>query len=268
MNAIDIVKEQLSAYEKHMDHAVVTIVHSDGSTPRSNGKMIVYADGSTKGTVGGGAVEQLAILDAQQCIKEGSNAFRAYDLTSPLSQTGMTCGGNVSMLIEAFVTRPLLVMCGAGHVGDSVLRLASFAGFETLLIDDREESAIQDKIALADRFVRVKDFEADIKSMEIPVGAFIVIATHGHAHDGAALSAMTGKGAAYLGMIGSSKKVAALFEKLRGCGVSQEALDKVYTPIGLDLGGETPEEIAISIFAEILMVKNGRSGAHLAGQLK
>ena len=243
MNAIDIVKEQAAAYDAGKSFAVVTIVQSDGSTPRSSGKMIVYPDGSSKGTVGGGAVELLAIRDAQKCIQSSENAFKSYDLTSPSSDTGMTCGGHVSVLIEVFIPRPLLVMCGAGHVGGCMLKLAEFLGFDTILIDDRPEDAIADKIETASRFVGVKVFEGEISAMNIPAGAYFVIATHGHACDGEALAGALGKNAAYIGMIGSSKKVAALFDKLRAKGVSGEQLDSVYTPVGLDIGGGTPEEI-------------------------
>lgn len=268
MNAIDIVKEQVLAYENGIDHAVVTIVHSDGSTPRTNGKMIVFSNGATKGTIGGGEVERMAVMDALQCVREGSNTFKSYDLTSPVSETGMACGGKISVMIEAFSARPVLVMCGAGHVGGAVLRLASFVGFDTILIDDRDEAVIGDKIAGADRFIKVNDFEEDIKEVDIAPGAHFVIATHGHIHDGDALAAALTKDAAYLGMIGSSKKIEVLFGRLREKGVSQKELDKVFTPIGLDIGGETPEEIAVSIIAEILMVKNGRTGTHWIGKEK
>lgn len=109
MNAIDIVKEQAAAYDAGKSYAVVTIVHSDGSTPRSSGKMIVYADGTTRGTIGGGAVELIAIKDAIKCIENGANAYKEYDLTSPSSNTGMTCGGDMSVLIEAFIASPCLL---------------------------------------------------------------------------------------------------------------------------------------------------------------
>ncbi len=268
MNAFEIIKEQVLAYEQGIDHAVATIVHSDGSTPRSNGKMIVYSNGETKGTIGGGAVECMAVKDALQCIREGSNAFKSYDLTTPASETGMACGGKITVMIEAYTRKPLLVMCGAGHVGGAVLRLASFVGFETLLVDDRDESLIADKISLANRFMKVSDFEEDLKAADIPQGAYFVIATYGHAHDGKALAAALTKDTAYLGMIGSSKKVSMTFQKMLDRGFTQEELDRVYTPIGLDIGGETPEEIAVSIMAEILMVKNGRNGMHLKGKKK
>lgn len=268
MNAIEIVKEQTAAYDAGKSCAVVTIAQADGSTPRSNGKMIVYADGSSKGTVGGGAVELLAIRDAQKCIQTGENAFREYDLTSPASDTGMTCGGHISVMIEVFIPRPLLVMCGAGHVGGCVLKLAGFVGFDTLLIDDRPADSIADKIENAGRFAGVKDFEGEIKEMNIPEGAYFVIATHGHACDGEALSGALSKNAAYIGMIGSSKKVAALFDKLRAKGIADEQLNSVYTPIGLDIGGETPEEIAVAIIAEIQAVRYGKKTSHMKGKEK
>lgn len=187
MNSIDLLNEQVLAWKQGIAHAMATIVQSDGSTPRSSGKMLVFADGTSKGTIGGGTAELLAIRDAQRCIREGRNQFCSYDLTSPDSETGMTCGGRLSVFIEAYVLHPLLVMCGAGHVGGAVMKLAAIAGFDILLIDDREDTAIAEKIALADQFVRVRDFESGIRSLRISEHSYIVIATHGHLHDSAAL---------------------------------------------------------------------------------
>lgn len=265
MQAIDIVREQMKAYEEHKNFAVVTIVEAAGSTPRRNGKMIVFENGTTKGTIGGGKVELLAIRDAENCIKEGKNKNCTYKLNPEM---GMTCGGVVNVLIEAFSNPPLLIMCGAGHVGGAVLKLASFLGFETLLVDDREECYIADKIALADRFVSAEDFEKTLGEMEVPDQTYVVIATHGHKGDGDALSGIIRKKVAYIGMIGSVKKIQAEFERMRSKGISDEELSNVYTPIGLDLGGETPEEIAFSIMAEIMKVKNGKSAAHLREKIR
>lgn len=268
MNAIDIVREQVKAYDERRNYAVVTITHSDGSSARSNGKMIVFEDGSIKGTIGGSTVELLAIRDAKQCIREGATRCYSYDLTSPASESGLVCGGSIRVLIEAYVTRPLLLMIGAGHVGGAVVKLASFVGFDTLLVDDRTDEEIGDKIAAADRFVRVKDFEKELLEMDLPKDTYIVVATHGHAFDAAALAGVIQKDVSYIGMIGSSKKIHALFEKLNSKGITMEQLESVYTPIGLDLGGETPEEIAVSIISEILMLKNGRDGNHWNGKKK
>lgn len=266
MDFYQFIQEQLKAHDARRSHAVVTIIEADGSTPRSSGKMLVYEDGSSVGTVGGGAVELLAKRDAQECIRKRTNAVKHYNLESEASNTGMTCGGNMSVLIESYSAKPLLVMCGAGHVGGSLIKVARLTGFEVLLIDSRPTELIQDKIDLADHFLPVKHFGQGILEADIAPGAYYVIATFGHSFDGEALEAALQKQGAYVGMIGSRVKVAALFKGLREKGVSDEQLRQVYTPIGLDIGGETPEEISISIMSEILAVKNGRSGRHLSEQ--
>lgn len=263
MEHFDLLTEELEARRARKSYAVATIIQSDGSTPRSSGKMLVYPDGQSKGTVGGGAMELLVRRDAVAAIQSGCNALRHYDLNGESSDTGMTCGGSMSVFLEVYQARPLLVMCGAGHVGGSLIQAARLAGFEVLLVDNRPREQIAPVIALADRFLPVQDFEADLKAAPIEAGAFYVIATYGHSHDGAALAAALTKQGAYVGMIGSRKKVGALFARLEERGYSREQLAGVYTPIGLDIGGETPEEIAISIISEVLAVKNGRSGGHL-----
>lgn len=122
--------------------------------------MLVFENGDTLGTIGGGSAECLAAKDAMECICTGENAFKIYDLSSAATNnTGMTCGGHIKVLIESFPSKPLLVMCGAGYVGCAVLKVAGFMGYSTLLIDDRADEIIDKSIAVADRFVRVKDFE-------------------------------------------------------------------------------------------------------------
>lgn len=264
MERFDCLREELEARRARKSYAVVTIVQADGSTPRSSGKMLVYEDGSSRGTVGGGSIEQLARQDAVTAIGRGANVLKRYDLTGEGSGTGMTCGGQMTLFIEVFRASPLLVVCGGGHVGGSLIRMARPVGFEVLLVDDRPEEIIAEAVALADRFLPVKDFEAELRAFPIEPGAFYVIATHGHACDEDALAAALTKEGAYVGMLGSRKKIGALFARMRERGFADEQLSAVYTPIGLDLGGETPEEIAVSILSEILMVKNGRGGGHLS----
>lgn len=264
MERSDLLREELEARRARKSYAVATIVQTDGSTPRSSGKMLVYEDGSSRGTVGGGSIEQLARQDAAAAIRRGKNALRSYDLTGEDSGTGMTCGGQMTLFIEVFRASPLLVVCGGGHVGSSLIRMARPVGFEILLVDDRPEESIAEAVALAERFVQVRDFEAELGALPIEPGAFFVIATHGHACDEEALAAALTKEGAYVGMLGSRKKIGSVFARMREKGFTDEQLSAVYTPIGLDLGGETPEEIAVSILSEILMVKNGRGGGHLS----
>lgn len=262
MQYLDIVKEQAAALEAGKSFATVTIAQADGSAPRSHGKMLVYADGSTYGTVGGGSLELLAIRDAKKCLEKGTNDLMHYDLDVPSARAGMICGGKVSLLYEVYIARPLLIMCGAGHVGEGVLTLAKYLGYETWLLDDRAEESIASKIALCDRFIPTKNFEKELTEMAIPAGAYAVIATHGHSMDGEALYGMLHHDNAYVGMIGSRKKIAALFAKLEEKGVSREQLATVYTPIGLNIGGETPQEIALAIMGEIQSVRYGKDYAH------
>ena len=156
-----------------------------------------------------------------------------------------------------------LVVVGGGHVGNSVLRTAKAVGFHTTLVDTRGEDVIGDSIRMADRFISVKNF-ADVEHCDLPKGASFVVSTYGHMVDGAALGGVLRRDdAAYIGMLGSRQKIRAIFEKLRGEGIPQEKLAPIHTPIGLDLGGETPEEIGLAVVAEILAVKNGRTGGFL-----
>ncbi|MEL7602780.1 MAG: XdhC/CoxI family protein [Bacillota bacterium] len=263
MDEKSMLLEQLRAQENGRAYALVTLIKAEGSTPRSSGKMLVYTDGSISGTIGGGQAERRAIRDAVACIAKRQNAFLEYDITEENKAHGMLCGGNVSVYIEVCAQKPRLILCGAGHVGGALIPVAKTAGFEVTLLDSRPKEVIQEKIDNADRFIPVEEFGKGIEQLELEPGAFFVIATFGHMHDGEALYAALQKQAAYIGMIGSRSKVGKLFDTLMERGVTAEQLAAVYSPVGLDIGGETPEEVAISIMAEILMVKYGASGRHM-----
>lgn len=208
----DLLQLQLLARQQRTPYAVATIVEATGSTPRTEGKMLVYADGRSAGTIGGGLAELRAKKDAADAIRCGKNRLVRYEVVPQAAASGMACGGALQVFIEVYGTRPLLVVCGGGHVGTCVLRAAKLTGFELWLFDDRSQEAVAEAAALADRF--------------FPVA--------GDFYEG----------------------IAALFERLRSLGVPQAQLNTVCTPIGFDLGGETPEELAIAILAQILLVKN------------
>ena len=263
MKLCDLLQEQAESLRAGRDFAVVTIVNSE-NLARTSGKMVVYADGAISGTVGGGMWEQAAIHDAREALKTGENAIKVYDFNSQLAQAGFQCDGRMTAFIEVCRNDALkLVVVGGGHVGNSVIRTARAVGFHTTLVDTRGEDIIGDSIRMADRFIPVKSF-GDVEQCDLPRGASFVVSTYGHMVDGAALGGVLRRGdAAYVGMLGSRQKIRAIFEKLREAGLPQETLDTVHTPIGLDLGGETPEEIALAVVAEILAVKNGRSGGFL-----
>lgn len=263
MKLCDLLLEQSESLRSGRDFAVVTIVSSE-NLARTSGKMVVYTDGSISGTVGGGMWEQAAIRDAREALKTGKNAVKIYDFNTQLAQAGFQCSGRMTAFIEVCRNDALkLVVVGGGHVGNAVIRTAKAVGFHTTLVDTRGEDIIGDSIRMADRFIPVGSF-GDVEHCDLPGGASYVVSTYGHMVDGAALgSVLRRNDAAYIGMLGSRQKIRSIFEKLRAEGIPQEQLDPVHTPIGLDLGGETPEEIALAVVAEILAVKNGRTGGFL-----
>ena len=263
MKLCDLLLEQSESLKAGREFAVVTIVESV-NLARTSGKMVVYDDGTISGTVGGGMWEQAAIHDAKEALKDGKNAIKTYNFNSQLAQAGFSCSGQMTVFIEVCRNEALkLVVVGGGHVGNAVIRTAKAVGFHTTLVDTRGEDIIGDSIRIADRFISVESF-GDVEKADLPAGASYVVSTYGHMVDGAALGGVLRRGdAAYVGMLGSRSKIKAIFEKLSDAGIDPEILNTVHTPIGLDLGGETPAEIALAVVAEILAVKNGRSGGFL-----
>ena len=149
----DLLQLQLLARQQRTPYAVATIVEATGSTPRTEGKMLVYADGRSAGTIGGGLAELRAKKDAADAIRCGKNRLVRYEVVPQAAASGMVCGGTLQVFIEVYGTRPLLVVCGGGHVGTCVLRAAKLTGFELWLFDDRPQEAVAEAAALADRNV-------------------------------------------------------------------------------------------------------------------
>lgn len=254
----DLLLEQLQARKDRKNYALVTIVDSFGSTPRTNGKMLVYENGLSKGTVGGGFHEQMAKRDAVECITGGQNALKRYEIKSPAAASGAVCAGGITVFIEVFRTAPLLVVCGGGHVGRSLIRIAKEVGFDVLLVDTRDAEAIAESVAMADRFEKVPDFESGLRALDIEPTAYYVLCSYSHATDCASLHAVLDKEWSYVGMVGSRAKIGAIFSQMREFGYSDARLAEIHTPIGLALGGETPAEIAVAIMAEIIAVQHGK----------
>ena len=260
MDRLELAQKETELLEAGIPYAAVTLVESSG-TARTEGKMLVLSADTIFGTIGGGAGEQLARRDALSLLAEGKNAVRHYELDSPLSAEGKACGGSLTVFIESCrSTRPQLIMVGGGHVGLALL----LAGFATTLLDTRGEDQIGSAIAAADRFIPLDNFGPALAEVPLPAGAYYVVATFSHATDGEALGGVLHhRDAAYTGMIGSSRKIAAIREKLLAQGITPAQLAAVHAPIGLSLGGETPEEIAVSILAELLMTRYGKTKADL-----
>jgi xanthine dehydrogenase accessory factor len=256
----EVLAAAREALERGETVALVTIVRARGSTPQRVGaKMLVYADGRTVGTIGGGCYEHDALGKAREAIAARAPTLASYQLNDDLAQeTGLVCGGQMEVFIEPLEPSPLLVIVGAGHVAWHLARAAREVGFRRLVADDREKFANAERFPEAE--VVVDSIPEWLHRADLPPSAFVVIVTRGHRHDLDALRAVAARDLRYLGLIGSRAKVARLFDALAGEGVPPECLARVHAPIGLDIGAVTPAEIAVAIVAELVAVRYGRIG--------
>jgi xanthine dehydrogenase accessory factor len=243
----------------------VTVVRANGSTPqRAGAKMLVFPDGRTLGTIGGGCYENDAFWKAREAIATGKPALVHYELNDDFAQeNGLVCGGQMDVHIDPLEPTPHLYIVGAGHVGWHLGRIAPDAGFRVHVVDDRE------KFANSERFPNAEEVIADsipdwLHRAEIPASAFVVVVTRGHTHDLDAMRALAARDVKYLGLIGSRAKVRRIYDMLLAEGMPPECLERVRAPIGFDIGAVTPAEIAISIMAELVAVRRGAETATLA----
>ncbi len=234
---------------------LATVVNTAGSTPRKSGaKMLVLADGQIVGTIGGGFLEHQVYKEAMQGMGENEPHMAHFELTNEdASKAGMLCGGTVDVYIEPIKPLPVLHIFGGGHISFFLARLGKMLGFHVVIIDDRPEYANAERFPEADETIAA-DLASAVKKLNINSSSYIVIVTRGHQSDSVVLEWAAKTPAAYVGMIGSRKKVKTVFEYLKSKGIKQVQLDRIHAPIGLDIGAETPEEIAVSIMAEIIQV--------------
>jgi xanthine dehydrogenase accessory factor len=237
----------------------VTIVSTTGSTPQRVGaKMLVFGDGRMVGTIGGGCYENDAFWKAREAITARKPQLVHYELSDDFAQeTGLVCGGQMDVYIEPIEPSPELYVIGAGHVGTELATLAHAVGFEVHVVDDREKFASRDRFPDVASVI-AEDIPTWIARTELPPHAYVVIVTRGHTNDLEALRALAPRDLRYLGLIGSRAKVARIYEALQQDGIPGECLKRVHAPIGLDIGAVTPQEIAVSILAELIAVKHGK----------
>ena len=235
--------------------ALATVVHTEGSSPRDVGaKMVVYADGRTKGTIGGGKMEALVTEAAVEAIGQGTSRMLHFDLRDLQAGDPGICGGAVDVFIDVTVPLPTLLIAGAGHVAMPVAEIGHMCGFRVTVVDDREEMVSADRFPHASERVGGDIVEA-LRAFPITPSTYIVIVTRGHALDEDALRVVIDSNAAYVGMIGSRRKVRVIFDHLREDGIEETLIERVHSPIGLDIGSETPAEIAVSILAELIRTR-------------
>jgi xanthine dehydrogenase accessory factor len=257
---MEIYEEIVRLKNEGRQCAVATIVQCIGSSPQRVGaKMLVRDDGTILGTLGGGCVEAEVKQASLMAIRNGSPQTVPFKLTE--KHGGLVCGGNILVYIEPVTNDPHLVILGAGHVGKALSTVARFSGFRVTVADDREEYANRKNIPHAHDIV-VNEFRDIFSSVSVDGNTYIVVATRGHNHDMDALKAALETGACYVGLLGSRRKRALLFRALRDEGYADEAVNRIITPVGLSIGSVTPEEIAVSIMAQVIQHrrKNASSG--------
>ena len=242
------------------------IVHSQGSTPRGTGsKMLVYPDGSFVGTVGGGELEGRVISEALEALAEGKPRKIEYSMTDPQRGDPGVCGGQLEVFVEPIVPSPLLVVIGGGHVGKAVAHLAKWLGFRVEVNDDRDEFCTPEAVPDADEYYPMQMAELP-ENLEITPWTYIVLTTRGAPIDAAGLPNLFKSDAAYIGVIGSRRRWETTASMLKDAGVSEEEIARVHSPTGLELNAETPEEIAVSIMAEIIMLRGDGDGKQMSGR--
>jgi xanthine dehydrogenase accessory factor len=258
---MDIYEELLRLKKEGRSSAVATIVQCSGSSPQKEGaKMLVRDDRSIIGTLGGGCIEAEVIQEAVIAMADGTPRTVPFNLTE--SHGGLVCGGKLLVFIEPVLPLPRLVILGAGHVGKALSTLARFSGFNVTVADDRAEYANRESMPDAHELV-VNNFDSVFERIPVDRGVYIVIATRGHNHDLDAAAAALRTPAAYIGLLGSKRKRAVLFGALKDKGFPEAVIKKIMTPAGLPIGSITPEEIAISIMAQIIQHRRMHASSNI-----
>lgn len=257
---MDIYTRLSELIREQTDAVLCTVTFTKGSTPRKAGsKMIVLTDRSIVGTIGGGSVEYQVINDAMDVLRNRVPDSRTYQLEEDL---GMHCGGTVSVFFDPILSKPNLFIFGAGHIGRVLARFASEFGFSVRIFDEREDivKQMQDS-GFSCSWVK---YQEAVVSLPFSHETYTVIVTPKHEHDEMLVSVCARRPFAYLGMIGSKAKVNMIRNKLRDeYGVPDETINAIDMPVGIPFEAETPEEIAISILARLIDVKNKRNKAGL-----
>ncbi|HET9742463.1 MAG TPA: XdhC/CoxI family protein [Terriglobales bacterium] len=266
---MDIFEEIVDLRRAGRRAALATIVHARGSIPSfESAKMLVRDDGTIAGTIGGGCVEAEVWQAAREVMDEEKPRTLTFNLNhDPKYDTGLVCGGTLEIYVEPILPVQTLYIFGAGHVAHNVYRAARLANFEVVVVDDRESYANRERFPEA-KDIYADDFERALTQLAPNRSSYLVIVTRGHRDDMRVLRWAIETPARYIGMIGSERKIIAIYKQLEKEGIDPEKLARVYAPVGLDVGAVTPEEISIAILAEIIAIRRGAASVPHKRSLK
>ncbi|MFN7923580.1 MAG: XdhC/CoxI family protein [Bryobacteraceae bacterium] len=253
---MDIFDEIVSLRRKGQKCALATIVQVNGSIPSyESAKLLVREDGSMIGTVGGGCVEAEVWNAAREVIENEQPRHLTFSLGQDAAyDNGLICGGQLNVFVEPIIPQPRAFIFGAGHISKSLSKVATLAGFGTVVVDDREQFANRERFPEAEE-VHAGEYESVFPKLEVNSSSYLIIVTRGHRDDMRVLEWAIGTPARYVSMIGSKRKVLGVMKELVKNGTPREAFDRLHAPMGLEIGAISPEEIAISVVAEMIAVR-------------
>jgi xanthine dehydrogenase accessory factor len=259
---MDIYEQIVQLRREGRRGAVATIINVRGSIPSfKTAKMLIRDDGSIVGTIGGGCVESEVWQSAREVMESEKPRTLTFDLNqNPKYDTGLLCGGTLEVFIEPVLPPAVLYLFGSGHVAINVCQAAAQAGFDVIVTDDTSAQVLKERFPAAHE-VHALDFDQAIAKLDPNESSYIVIVTRSHRDDMRLLRWAIGTRAGYVGMIGSKRKVIEIFKALQSEGLPAHLFDRVHAPIGIDIGAITPEEIAISITAELIAVRRRAAAA-------
>ena len=263
---MDLFEEVIKLRREGKRGVMATIVHTNGSIPSfESSRMLVKEDGTILGTIGGGCVEAEVWAAAKDVLKAEAPRKMVFNLNNEASyDNGLICGGTVEIFVEPILPQPILYIFGGGHVSMALAKTTHAAGFAIGVIDDREQFANLERFPMASEVYA--SWEEAFEKIKPNASSYLVIVTRGHRDDMRVLGWAVNTDARYIGMIGSKRKVISVYQALEREGIPSEKFDHVHAPVGLEIGALTPDEIAISIAAELIAVRRGATAgiAHMA----
>lgn len=256
--ATEFFHEMKQAFNRNEAFVLCTVVETIGSSPGTVGqKMIVFRDGTALGTTGGGINEERVRQAALELFKNGTATILTFDLANPLEGDDPVCGGKARVFIEMIADEPRMVIFGAGHIGKVLAKMAALARFRVTLIDERSEFADPTLFPECEKVICM-NYEEAVEVVELNDRSFVVVVTPGHLKDKEVLDQVLPKPAPYVGLVSSAKKLKEMKDAFVAAGIPKERANSIFSPIGINLGSTTPEEIAVEILAQIVGFRNGK----------